>query len=207
MKKKAILLVGIVLLILLAAAWLYGYSHRKNNDNLPSLSALFEMDEAHINRIVSGYRRTQLHTVWGEPDSSDPEQDIWTMGDVSLFVSYHHNDDRAVVCALSVMLFPENTQEVQVTRMLYSTEETRTLRPEEMTEVIDWAKNLDLEQKTFADGQAPNQQYAGGEGWRFYINGGQRTFSYLEIDDSYILCNGAWYLVQNPSSPPVEMEE
>lgn len=103
MKKKTTVLIAIIaVLILAAAAWLFGYHNRKSTDNLPSLAAIAQMEEAEVNRIVCGYRRGQLAEVWGSPDESSPMEDIWTIKDnITLTVNYHNNDDKAVICGLS----------------------------------------------------------------------------------------------------------
>lgn len=103
MKKKTTVLIAIIaILILAAAAWFFGYYNRKSTDNLPSLAAIAQMEEAEVNRIVCGYRRGQLAEVWGSPDESSPMEDIWTIKDnITLTVNYHNNDDKAVICGLS----------------------------------------------------------------------------------------------------------
>ena len=103
MKKKTTVLIAIIaILILAAAAWFFGYYNRKSTDNLPSLAAIAQMEEAEVNRIVCGYRRGQLVEVWGSPDESSPMEDIWTIKDnITLTVNYYNNDDKAVICGLS----------------------------------------------------------------------------------------------------------
>ena len=101
-KKLSILLSAIVILILAAAAWLYGYHSRKSNDNLPSLAAISRMDETEVNEIIRGYRRHQLPDVWGAPDQSNSTEDIWDIGGgVTLTVTYDNNNEKAVTCRLS----------------------------------------------------------------------------------------------------------
>ena len=63
MKKRGIVLSIILVIVLGISAWFYGYYNRKSNDNLPSLSLIAEMEEADVNELLCGYRRTQLRTV------------------------------------------------------------------------------------------------------------------------------------------------
>lgn len=68
----------IVLIVIVVAGWTWSYcSHnRKSNDNLPNLQSIAQMDEAEVNKILSGYRRTQLSEVWGVPAYSDSSEDV-----------------------------------------------------------------------------------------------------------------------------------
>ena len=68
-------------------------------------------------------------------------------------------------------------------------------------------ERLGMEQKTFDDGEAPNEVYAGGESYTFNINNGEMTFSYISIDDNYIYMDNNWYEVKNPSIPPAREPE
>ena len=56
MKKKVRIAMIILLIIVLAVcAWFIGYHTRKSQDNLPSLEAIAEMDEADVNTLVEEY--------------------------------------------------------------------------------------------------------------------------------------------------------
>lgn len=100
-KKLSILLSAIAIIILSAAAWLYGYQSRKSSDNLPSLAAISRMDETEVNGIVRGYRRRQLPDVWGDPAQSSSTEDIWDIGGgMTLTVTYDNNNEKAVTCRL-----------------------------------------------------------------------------------------------------------
>lgn len=102
MKKRAAVAVGILAVIALGiSVWFYAYYNQKSNDNLPSLSVIAEMEEADVNELLIGYRRTQLRTVWEEPDSINSNEDIWEINErMALVVSYNKKDN-VVVCALS----------------------------------------------------------------------------------------------------------
>ena len=77
MKKIiAISLIAVSVAVVAILAWRIGYSMRKSNDNLPSLSTISEMDEADVNSLLMGYRIIQLREVWGEPTHSKDNEDI-----------------------------------------------------------------------------------------------------------------------------------
>ena len=100
MKKKLILLLIVIAVIVGAAfAWRIGYSMRKSNDNLPTLTMVSQMSEADVNSLLIGYRIIQLREVWGDPASSKENEDIWQIGDISLIVNYK-NDGKVVICGL-----------------------------------------------------------------------------------------------------------
>lgn len=100
MKRKS-LIVGItaIILVILVSVWLYGYHNRKSNDNLPSLTAIAQMDEAKVNSILPGYHIEQLREVWGKPDKSSNNEDLWKIDDKILIVNYN-NLDEVVICGL-----------------------------------------------------------------------------------------------------------
>ncbi len=100
MKKKLIASLIVVAVIVGAIFVLrIGYSMRKSNDNLPTLTAIAEMSEAEINDILPGYKITQLREVWGKSDISEDSTDSWKIGNITLVVSYKNNGVVAV-CGL-----------------------------------------------------------------------------------------------------------
>lgn len=55
---------------------------------MPALAAIAEMDEADVNTLLIDYKRTQLIEVWGSPDSTLENEDIWEINeDISLRVN------------------------------------------------------------------------------------------------------------------------
>jgi len=98
--KKAILVSILVVITLAASVWFYGYYNQKNNDNLPSLSSVAKMEEAEVNELLVGYHKTQLRTVWQEPDLINSNEDVWKIDGIILTVSYN-NKDKVVVCGLT----------------------------------------------------------------------------------------------------------
>lgn len=102
MKKRAAVAVGILAVIALGiSVWFYAYYNQKSNDNLPSLSAIAEMEEADVNELLIGYRRAQLRTVWEEPAFTGTNSDIWEINERMALVVGYNNKDKVVVCALS----------------------------------------------------------------------------------------------------------
>ena len=132
--------------------------------------------------------------------------DIWSLGDDRYLQVNYNNKDEAVITDIFVELFPDDIDKV---KMAYSAgtaiESKRTLTKEELVDVMDGASGLDLELQRFEEGEAPNEAYAGGEEYVFDINDGEETFSYIWIDNYYIVKDGKWYLVNNPVLPPVDI--
>lgn len=88
--------------------------------------------------------------------------------------------------------------------MVYSSEISRGLSQDEIVAVKEWATALELEHMNYGEGEAPNEVYAGGESWTFDVNNGEIKLTYSIIDNHYIFYNDEWYLVKNPSIPPIE---
>lgn len=207
MKRKRTVLAAVLMLAALAAiVWLYVCRNQKSSDNLPSLANLVQMEEGAIDETVCGYRRAQLCSVWGEPEESGAKQDVWTVGELALTVRYQDGGEKAVSCGLSARVFLQQTDVVQVTHFLHTDITERSLSEEEIAAVRDWVESLQLIRQSFAEGQSPGEQYEGGSSWDFAVNGGEQTFSYQVVDNAYLLLDGEWYLVLNPSDPPVEMD-
>ena len=100
MKKIKIVFISLLIVALGVSAWFYAYHHRKSNDNLPTLAAIVEMDEADVNSLLMGYKRAQLHEVWSEPDESSSNQDIWQVHEGASLVVNYNNKDIVVICAI-----------------------------------------------------------------------------------------------------------
>ena len=203
--QKIWILIVLAVIAVAGWTWSYGYHNRKSNDNLPNLQSIAQMDEAEVNKILSGYRRTQLSEVWGVPAYSDSSEDVWLLENATvLTVNYKNDSEKVVICGIGPMLFPADTKDITYT--VYSSGDSKQLRMEEITDVKDWALGLDLMYMDFADGGAPNEVYAGGESYTFDINHGEKVFSYLNINDYYIFADDHWYFVKNPSEPPISDE-
>lgn len=93
-KLKNVLRNTAIILIIIAAAlmvWLSVYGHSKNSDNLPGLQSL-EADEL---QELKGYQRTQLISVWGEPDDTvSTDQDMWKLGGEEYLLVTYGTDGR-----------------------------------------------------------------------------------------------------------------
>ena len=205
--KKKWIFTFLAVLAAVGFAWNYGYQNRKSNDNLPDLLSIAQMDEAEVNNILSGYKRTQLLELWGEPQFSNSSEDVWFLNNTDwLTVNYKNDNEKVVVCGIGPMLFPEYIKDITYTYSVYSSDYSRQLNSEEIADVKDWALGLDLLHVDLPDGEAPNEVYAGGESYTFVINNGEKEFSYLYINDYYIFLRDQWYLVENPSEPPISDE-
>ena len=205
--QKIWILIVLAVIAVAGWTWSYGYHNRKSNDNLPNLQSIAQMDEAEVNKILSGYRRTQLLEVWGEPPYSSSWEDVWLLNNTDwLTVNYKNDNEKVVVCGIGPMLFPEYIKDITYTCSVYSSDYSRQLNSEEIADVKDWALGLDLLHIDFPDGKTPNEVYAGGESYTFDINHGEKVFSYLNINDYYIFADDHWYFVKNPSEPPISDE-
>lgn len=208
-KKTAILVITAIGFLLAITAGFYTYRSRKTNDNLPALSVVAQMAEADINKTVCGYRRNQLNEVWGPPEESSLAEDIWTAGDgITLTVNYHHGSDKAVLCGLSIALFPKDIETVELTFLGCADSEPRLLSAGEITAVQDWAASLDLDYREFEEGKSPDMVYSGGVGYVFRVNDETDTVFYRPTSDGdFVLKDGVWYEALSPSLPPVTESE
>ena len=76
---------------------------------------------------------------------------------------------------------------------------------EEVAALRDWASKLEYELFEFEEGQSPGDS-DGGEVYDFVLTeGGYPGFSYVinGTEDCYLLIEGYWFSVKNPSEPPV----
>ena len=82
-----------------------GNVNHKNIDRLPSLEQVAQMkDETELNSYIIKFTRAELKIVWGEPNESNANEDIWYINSsTNLIVNYHNNSDKAVVCGIIKM--------------------------------------------------------------------------------------------------------
>ena len=76
---------------------------------------------------------------------------------------------------------------------------------EDVDSLRDWASKLEYEIIEFEDGQSPGDN-DGGEVYDFVLTeGGYPGFSYVinGTEDCYLLIEGYWFSVKNPSDPPI----
>ncbi len=116
MKRKITsVFIAAIVLFLAYEAWLYAYHNQKSNDNLPGLQSISEMEEADINEITCGYKRTQLNYMWDEPHKTEDDVDIWSLGDDRYLQVNYNNKDEAVITDIFVELFPDDIDKVKMT--------------------------------------------------------------------------------------------
>lgn len=80
-----------------------------------------------------------------------------------------------------------------------------TAEGEEVESLRDWASKLEYELFEFEEGQSPGDS-DGGEVYDFVLTeGGYPGSSYVihGTEDCYLLIEGYWFSVKNPSGPPV----
>lgn len=75
---------------------------------------------------------------------------------------------------------------------------------DEITAIGEWYASLEVKHKNFKDGETPSD-VEGGEVYNFSTENNE--FSYVISEKNYILTGDKWYLVKNPSLPPVETPE
>ena len=88
--------------------------------------------------------------------------------------------------------------------MVCSSEISRELSQDEIIAVKEWAASLEWEETPLNETETPDN-YAGGIQWKFNVNNGELTFSYVDYGASAIFIDNEWYAVKNPSNPPVEV--
>lgn len=80
-----------------------------------------------------------------------------------------------------------------------------TAEGQEVDNLRVWASGLEYELFKYEEGQSPGDS-DGGEVYVFTMTEGDNpSFSYVinGTDDCYLLMDGKWYSVSNPSDPPV----
>lgn len=109
--------------------------------------------------------------------------------------------------ASSVIVLPEDITSVEISGFYNGGElEPWTLTQAEIDELSTWIAQLSLEHRTYAEGETPNKVWSGGVSYRFNVNDGEISFSWVSIDKAYILYDSEWYEIVNPSAPPLGIE-
>ena len=115
MKRKITsVFIAAMVLFLAYGAWLFAYHNQKSNDNLPGLQSISEMEEADINEIICGYKRTQLNYMWDEPYVTGDDVDIWSLGDDRYLQVNYNNKDEAVITDIFVELWHHDIDKVKM---------------------------------------------------------------------------------------------
>lgn len=81
----------------------------------------------------------------------------------------------------------------------------RTVEGEELEALRNWAGGLECTRASFAEGETPGDV----EGWEAYTftpaDGPGFAYVLTGPEEAWLLAEGAWYAVRNPSVPPVDL--
>ena len=100
-------------------------------------------------------------------------------------------------------VFPDQTSAAHASYFSGGISTDWELTAEELADLETWALGLDLAEQSFPEGEAPGDR-DGGSGYTFQL--GDKSFSYLFAGEAdYILLGDTWYLVENPSAPPLSV--
>jgi len=103
-------------------------------------------------------------------------------------------------------VLPENITSIEMSGFYNGGElEPWELTQTEIDELRTWINQLSLEHKTYAEGKTPNRVWNGGTSYGFNVNDGEVSFAWANIDKAYIVYDGEWYEVMNPSTPPLDL--
>ena len=100
---------------------------------------------------------------------------------------------------------PENIARIEVSGFYNGELEPWELTQAEIEKLYTWITQLSLKHRTYAEGEAPSEVYAGGVCYSFNINGGDMSFTWIYIDKAYIQYNGEWYEITNTTTPPLDL--
>ena len=98
----------------------------------------------------------------------------------------------------------DSVTEVEITHIISGTESQWTVNGDELDTLKNWIVGLNYSMVQFKEGHSPGDE-DGGEAYRFDMTGaGHPGFSYVinGPDRCYLLMDGNWYSVSNPSNPP-----
>lgn len=98
-------------------------------------------------------------------------------------------------------LIPASTRSVLVEHASGGNTVSYSAEKHAIEEIESWLSSLKCQRQFFSDGSTPGDAN-GGECFTFTTDGG--SFSYVKNapDKCYLLVNGDWYFVKNPSDPP-----
>lgn len=102
-------------------------------------------------------------------------------------------------------VFSENVTKVDVTHFIGGRTTTWSVEGTDIDLLREWYNNLSYRHRAFEKGQSPGDS-DGGEVYTFVFNGVEWPgFSYVinGENDCYIQSEGNWFVVTNPSMPPV----
>lgn len=99
----------------------------------------------------------------------------------------------------------DSVTDVEITHIISGTESLWTANSDELESLKDWVSGLNYRPVSFEAGNSPGDEI-GGEAYSFNMTGTDHpSFSYVvnRPDRCYLLMDGTWYSVSNPSDPPV----
>lgn len=98
----------------------------------------------------------------------------------------------------------DSVTDVEITHIISSTESLWTVNSDELESLKNWILGLNYRMVSFKAGNSPGDE-DGGEVYRFDIGEDHPGFSYIINGPGrcYLLMDGTWYSVSNPSDPPV----
>lgn len=98
-------------------------------------------------------------------------------------------------------LIPASTRSVLVEHASGGSTSSYSAEKHAIEEIESWLSSLKCQKQIFSDGSTPGDA-DGGECFTFTTDGG--SFSYIKNAPGkcYLLVNGDWYFVKNPSDPP-----
>ena len=102
-------------------------------------------------------------------------------------------------------VFSENVTKVDVTQFIGVRTTTWCVEGTDIDSLREWYNTLSYRYREFEKGQSPGDSN-GGEVYTFVFTGGEWPgFSYVinGENDCYIQSEGNWFIVTNPSMPPV----
>ena len=100
----------------------------------------------------------------------------------------------------------DDVTEIKITHILGGQLTEWSIEDDDISLLQTWVNGLDYKSITFEEGNTPGDSN-GGEIYWFELTGGDYSdFDYIITgpDDCYLLIEGRWYVVRNPSAPPVE---
>jgi hypothetical protein len=102
----------------------------------------------------------------------------------------------------SIEMLPDQIEQIAVSHYLSGEQTEWTIKGEELEAWKAWLGGLSARQKSFEEGSTPGD-VDGGEVYSFVINNGESGVSYVinGPDDCYLLFEGEWYVVSNPTDP------
>lgn len=98
-------------------------------------------------------------------------------------------------------LIPTSANSVLVEHTKSGNTVSYTAKKHDMEEIEIWLSSLKCQRHNFSEGSTPGDG-EGGECFTFTTDGGNFSYVKNSPDKCYLLVNGDWYFVKNPSDPP-----